>query len=193
MFVHNGAIEGFRRTAMRVLHGSLSDKSYAGLLGTTDSETIFAGLLDLSREDPANLSGATEETVRHLTRVCTKLDVRATLNLAVTDGEEMAFVRYSTEGPGNSLYFVEDGQAFPQAVVVASERLLTISKLAVAPTVGALLVTYGTDLEVQRTLYTSRPAGGGRVRPIDGACTAIYAEVSRVRERESDERGRATI
>ena len=35
----------------------------------------------------------------------------------------MAFSRYSTEGPGNSLYFVEDGRAFPQGVVVASERL----------------------------------------------------------------------
>jgi predicted glutamine amidotransferase len=35
----------------------------------------------------------------------------------------MAFTRYSTEGPGNSLYYVEDGRAFPGAVVVASERL----------------------------------------------------------------------
>jgi glutamine amidotransferase len=49
--------------------------------------------------------------------------VRATLNLAVTDGKAMTFSRYSTEGPGNSLYFVEDGEAFPGAVVVASERL----------------------------------------------------------------------
>jgi predicted glutamine amidotransferase len=35
----------------------------------------------------------------------------------------MAFARYSTEGPGNSLYFIEDGEAFSNAVVVASERL----------------------------------------------------------------------
>ncbi len=35
----------------------------------------------------------------------------------------MAFVRLSTEGPGNSLYLLEDGRAFPGAVVVASERL----------------------------------------------------------------------
>jgi glutamine amidotransferase len=47
----------------------------------------------------------------------------ASLNLGVTDGEAMAFSRYSTEGPGNSLYFVEGGEAFPDAVVVASERL----------------------------------------------------------------------
>jgi glutamine amidotransferase len=49
--------------------------------------------------------------------------VGATLNLAVTDGTEMAFTRYSTDGPGNSLYFVEEARAFPDAIVVASERL----------------------------------------------------------------------
>jgi glutamine amidotransferase len=35
----------------------------------------------------------------------------------------MAFVRLSTEGPGNSLYLFEDGRAFHGAIVVASERL----------------------------------------------------------------------
>jgi gamma-glutamyl hercynylcysteine S-oxide hydrolase len=45
------------------------------------------------------------------------------LNLAVTDGTAMAFTRYSTEGPGNSLYCLEDAGSFPGAFVVASERL----------------------------------------------------------------------
>ena len=123
LFAHNGAIEGFRHTAMRPLRDALSDESYAGLLGTTDSETIFAGLLDRLREDPADLGRATGETVQHVTRVCGRLGVRAALNLAVTDGTEMVFARYSTDGPGNSLYFVEEARAFPDAMVVASERL----------------------------------------------------------------------
>jgi glutamine amidotransferase len=123
LFAHNGAIEGFRHTAMRPLRDTLSDESYAGLLGTTDSETIFAGLLDRRGEDPTDLAGATEATIRHVTQVCGELDVRASLNLAVTNGTAMAFTRYSTEGPGNSLYFVEDAAAFPGAIVVASERL----------------------------------------------------------------------
>jgi glutamine amidotransferase len=123
MFAHNGAIEGFRRTAMRPLRDALSDESYAGLLGTTDSETIFAGMLDLLQENPEDLAGVTEETIRHVTGVCEELGVRATLNLAVTDGAAMVFARYSTQGPGNSLYFVESGEAFQDAVVVASERL----------------------------------------------------------------------
>ena len=35
----------------------------------------------------------------------------------------MAFVRHSTEGPGDSLYLLEDGDRFPGATVVASEKL----------------------------------------------------------------------
>jgi glutamine amidotransferase len=123
MFAHNGAIEDFRRTAMRPLRDALSDESYAGLLGTTDSEMIFAGLLDRLRENSGDPAEATVETVRRVSGVCAKRGVRATLNLGVTDGKAMAFARHATEGPGNSLYFVEDGEAFPGAVVVASERL----------------------------------------------------------------------
>src|SRR5919205_3087622 len=123
MFAHNGAIEDFRRTAMRPLRDTLSEEAYASLLGTTDSETIFAILLDQLRRSSGNLAEASAATIRHVSAVCAKLGVRATLNLGVTDGEAMAFTRYSTEGPGNSLYFVEDGRAFPGAVVVGSERL----------------------------------------------------------------------
>lgn len=123
LFAHNGAIEGFRHTAMRPLRHALSDESYASLLGTTDSETIFAGLLDRLKEYSGDLGGATTETIRHVSGICAKFGVRATLNLAVTDGAAFAFSRYSTEGPGNSLYLIEDGTTFPGAAVVASERL----------------------------------------------------------------------
>lgn len=127
MFMHNGAIANFRQTAMRTLRDSLSDEAYSGLLGVTDSETIFAGLLDLLAEDPTDLAGATRETIHHVTGVCDRLGVRARLNLAITDGAAMVFTRYSTVGPGNSLYFIEDSGAFSGAVVVASEQLDTDS------------------------------------------------------------------
>ncbi len=123
MFMHNGAIDNFRHTAMRPLRDALSDESYAGLLGTTDSETIFALLLDRLKKDPGDLAGVVVETLRYVSGICAALGIRATLNVGVTDGEAMAFARYSSEGPSNSLYFVEDGGAFPGAVVVASERL----------------------------------------------------------------------
>ena len=121
-FMHNGAIEGFRHGPMRRLRDSLGEGSYAGLLGVTDSETIFALALDRLGEG-AGPGEALEETVRHVSGVCAGLGRRATLNLALTDGRGMAFVRHSTEGPGNSLYLLEGGERLPGGVVVASERL----------------------------------------------------------------------
>jgi glutamine amidotransferase len=129
LFAHNGAIKNFRLTAIRRLRDALSDASYSGLLGITDSETIFALLLDRLREakvslgDADALAEATADTVRYVSDICTKLRVPASLNVGVTDGEALVFTRYSTEEPGNSLYFVEDGEAFPGSTVVASERL----------------------------------------------------------------------
>src|ERR671932_1162751 len=79
MFAHNGAIEDFRHTAMRPLRDTLSDEAYAGLLGTTDSETIFAVLLDQLRRSSGNLAEASAEAVRHVSAVCANLGVKATL------------------------------------------------------------------------------------------------------------------
>lgn len=122
-FMHNGAIPDFRHTAMRPLRDALSDEAYAGLLGTTDSETIFAVLLDALRENKGDLAGALRETIRRVREACEKLGVKAGLNLGVTDGPRIAFTRYSFGEAANSLYYVEDGENFPGAVVVASERL----------------------------------------------------------------------
>lgn len=136
LFMHNGAIEGFRHTVMRELRGHLSDEAYAGILGVTDSETIFAGLCDRvgatgstgseSHREPPDadvLSEALAETILHVSGVAARAGVQATLNLSVTDGSAMIFSRYSLRGPGNSLYYLEDGRSFPGGTVVASERL----------------------------------------------------------------------
>ena len=121
-FMHNGAIDGFRHGPMRALRDSLGDESYAGLLGVTDSETVFAVALDRLAEG-AGLGEALEETVRRVSNVCAHLGRRATLNLALTDGRRMAVVRHSTEGPGHSLYLLESGGRYLGGIVVASERL----------------------------------------------------------------------
>ncbi len=129
LFAHNGAIKNFRHTAMRPLRDLLSDESYSGLLGATDSETVFALLLDRLRTsktiagDADALAEATSRTLRQVSEVCAGIGVYATLNVGVTDGGALVFTRYSTEGPGNSLYALEDGRAFPGAVVIASEPL----------------------------------------------------------------------
>ena len=79
LFAHNGVIKNFRTTAMRPLRDLLSDESYSGLLGVTDSETVFALLLDRLRGakartgDAETLAEAAAETVRHVSDLCTRL------------------------------------------------------------------------------------------------------------------------
>lgn len=131
--MHNGAIEGFRHSAMRELRGALSDEAYAGLLGVTDSETIFAYLCDrigvfgaspgAEAQDADTLAEALAATIRHVSQVAERAGVQAALNLSVTEGSSMVFSRYSLSGPGNSLYYLEDGWAFSGGIAVASERL----------------------------------------------------------------------
>lgn len=129
LFAHNGAIKDFRHTAMRPLRDALSDESYSGLLGATDSETVFALLLDKLRASEAPpgdadaLAEAVADALRKVSEVCAGPGVHAALNVGVTDGEALVFARCSTEGPGNSLYMLEDGGPFPNALVVASEKL----------------------------------------------------------------------
>jgi glutamine amidotransferase len=148
-FMHNGAIEDFRHTAMRPLRDGLSHESYSGLLGTTDSETIFAILLDYLREDP-DLSRSTAAALRRVSEVCGGMGVYASLNLAVTDGQEMVFTRYSTGGIGNSLYFIQDRQA-PGSTVVASERLDR---------------DHGWRAVPEQHLLSVNEAGGVKLRPL---------------------------
>lgn len=122
MFMHNGAIDGFRETVMRPLRDALSERRYRGVFGASDSETIFACLLD-RLDGGASLREALLSTIRFVSEACAEAGTRASLNLALTDGAEMVFARHATEGPDNSLYFVEESEAFPEAVVVASEKL----------------------------------------------------------------------
>ncbi|WP_119066508.1 ergothioneine biosynthesis protein EgtC [Rubrobacter indicoceani] len=118
LFMHNGAVDDFRETVMRPMRASLSDKRYRGITGASDSETIFALVLD-RLDNESSPKDALLDAVGFIESMCRDYGTKATLNLALTDGEEMVFVRYSTAGATNSLYYLEgEGSA-----LVASERL----------------------------------------------------------------------
>lgn len=147
MFMHNGAIPDFRRTAMRPLRDSLSDASYSGLLGATDSETIFACLRDrIGGGDERELAGAVRDTIRFIEDICSKTGTTASLNIGLTDGEAMVFSRYSPAGKANSMYY--SLEKFPEAVIVASERLDDGEDWDIVPE-GTLLISDGSSMEIR--------------------------------------------
>lgn len=146
-FMHNGHIGGFRKLR-RTIVDDLSNEAFEAIHGSTDTEHLFAMFLDryraLESAPPAERIGpALQTTIRDvldLARGTGQTD-HSYFNIAVSDGNSAAVMRYSTDTAANtdSLY-LNRGQQYlcvggicrmvdpsessgTQAVVVSSERL----------------------------------------------------------------------
>jgi len=146
LFMHNGAIEGFRQ-AKRRLQNALSDASWELIEGSTDSEHAFALFLDEvggpnARPTTAELRAALVRTLARLAEIVTAAGASDAMacNFAVTDGRSTVVSRYgrnlgrepaSLHYSAGSMYVCvdEDGDMRPAegsrygAVIVASEPL----------------------------------------------------------------------
>jgi glutamine amidotransferase len=126
LFMHNGYIENFRVALMRPIREALRDEYYNAIGGTTDSEHIFALFLNFLHTETitvSSLSEALHATIRQLHVWAAPRQSRIALNLAVTNGECLVVSRFSTSTPAPSLYYQQQSTLFPNATVVASERL----------------------------------------------------------------------
>jgi len=145
LWMHNGIIEGFSQIKRR-LRESLPDRLYNTIEGTTDSEHAFAVFLNLLG-DPDLTYSANEigqvliETVHQLERWTaeTKSTAPSYYNFAVTDGHNIAAIRYVSDPTMEpaSLYYSAGGKyqcvegecqfahchLGERSVVIASERL----------------------------------------------------------------------
>lgn len=93
LFVHNGAIEAFRDGVSSQLRRTLSEPRDSEVLGTTDSEVLFA--LALDRLDAgASLADALIDVARTVLAIS-----NARLNLVLTDGERLVALCF-----GHSLF-----------------------------------------------------------------------------------------
>lgn len=146
LWMHNGAIEGFNLIKRR-LRRSLPDEIYQSIEGTTDSEHAFAVFLNLLGEKTANtsaadLAGGLVKTIWQLEEWGREAGIvqPSIYNFAVTDGQNIATVRYVSDPQIEpiSLYFSKrgkyqccDGRAkivdcCPEeetGIIIASERL----------------------------------------------------------------------
>ncbi|MFW6051226.1 MAG: ergothioneine biosynthesis protein EgtC [Myxococcota bacterium] len=121
-FTHNGYIRDFKRTLERPMRDALGDEAYQALGGTSDSEHLFAHLLDALHAAGANANGLLDAVRRSLLGVSSMIDaakVPALLNVAVTDGRELVAARHAVGEVAPTLYLREGGD---RDVVVASER-----------------------------------------------------------------------
>jgi ergothioneine biosynthesis protein EgtC len=169
LWMHNGAIEGFN-LIKRSLRRSLPDQLYQSIEGTTDSEHAFAVYLNLLGEkteklNVACLANGLVKTVWQLEEWAREAGITkpSIYNFAVSDGENIATVRYvsDTQIEPISLYFSKRGKyqcyngdakivdccGEEGGIIVASERLTDQSGdwMRVAPN---HVVTVDTQLNV---------------------------------------------
>lgn len=116
-FAHNGYLERFHSVFMRPLRERLSDEAYATVTGGTDSEHVFALILDALR-DGTSLEEAARRAVNTCLYLAQESGVKAALNLMVTDGHVMVATRACQGGPAPTL-FLRAGDG----VTLASEPL----------------------------------------------------------------------
>ncbi|MBS0001958.1 MAG: ergothioneine biosynthesis protein EgtC [Thioalkalivibrio sp.] len=123
LYSHNGLIDGFRPDIRREIQNLLDPDVEAEILGSTDSEYLFALIRQYLIDDAdLSLEGAMMEAF-------TTLEPwmgpgRALLNVILTDGDRLVASRHAINDPCPSLYYTSDDDGFPEgAVVIASEPL----------------------------------------------------------------------
>lgn len=140
-FMHNGSIADFARHK-RAIQQRLSDEAFTSILGSTDSEHLFAlaadALARASSSDPlTRLGEALESTIAQLVEITGKTTEPSYLNLVISDGHRAAATRFATAGENHSLHLnrgrayvcengacrMVDAPSEDQAFLIASEPL----------------------------------------------------------------------
>lgn len=126
-YIHNGFVKDFRQTLYRPLRQALSAQTYNQLIGSSDSEHLFAWFLEhlpTPQEGKYTLS-VLAETLAHSLRRLEELapDVQMTLNLVINDGSQLVASRFAYHAPAPSLYWLQGHPDFPEATILASEPL----------------------------------------------------------------------
>lgn len=122
LFQHNGAIEGYGRLRRR-LDCAIDEALFPAMEGSTDSERMFLLALTFGlREDPpralARMVGFVEEAARE-----EKIVHPVQMTVAVTNGECVWAVRYSSEGASRTLYVGDHVEALREIEDSVEERL----------------------------------------------------------------------
>lgn len=90
-FAHNGFVTGFRQGAQRMMREKLGREAYESIAGSSDSEHLFALVLD----EPGTLPERVRRAVLRLEAICAELQRTAVATLLLGDGEELVGVRWA--------------------------------------------------------------------------------------------------
>ncbi|GMQ88845.1 MAG: hypothetical protein BMS9Abin09_0284 [Gammaproteobacteria bacterium] len=122
LFDHNGLIERFHSQVRPRLVADLEPRYLPAIRGNTESEYLFAALRQLLAEDPdLSMESALAELMERIELWAD--GCRSLLTIVVSDGERLYAVRHALGDEPPTLYYTADDEAFPNAQLMASERL----------------------------------------------------------------------
>lgn len=124
LFSHNGYIQRFRETLYRPMRQAMSDRVYASIHGSTDSENIWGLVLTaLAAKPDLCLEAALEKALAQLLTLANEHNTPIAANILLSDGRKLVGSRLASHSRAPSLYWLRDHSQFPDAVIVASEPL----------------------------------------------------------------------
>lgn len=124
VFIHNGFIHNFRRSLYRSIRNTLDDTAYQLILGSTDSEHIFALVInELEKNPDIPLETALRNTLIQLTELAKTHSVYFSANIILSNGKQIVASRYSNRHPTPTLYWLRDDPVYHDGVIIASEPL----------------------------------------------------------------------
>lgn len=146
--IHNGFIENFRHSLYRPIRERLSDRAYLTINGNTDSEHLFALILDEMDANPdLPLQTALLRALTTLLELAEKYQVSVSANVIISDGQQLVASRLANRPNPPTLYWLQDHPDFPAAVLVASEPLFPGNWNA-CPESSLLTVSHDLDIQI---------------------------------------------
>ncbi|WP_040662025.1 ergothioneine biosynthesis protein EgtC [Nitrococcus mobilis] len=121
LFLHNGFVNEFAEDLRPRLRGWLQSDIEATIHGNTDSEYLFAVIRQLAAEGPQSPSLLLRRLMDTLGSWVSA--GRALLNIALTDGTEIAATRHAIGAECPTLYATDSEPLYSQGAVIASEPL----------------------------------------------------------------------
>jgi len=169
-FMHNGELAGFR-SHRRTLMGLLGERYFDGVQGTTDSECLFAHVLqrlgDSENADARAMAAALEDATAALLAHLRNSGVSAPsyVNAALTNGSESVVCRYTNASGGRAaslhihtgkLFTVRSGKAElieadedEHSVIVSSEVLTNDPSWTTVPNGSIVLVNAAREVVIR--------------------------------------------
>ena len=104
-FLHNGFVTGWQRGPARLLREGLGDEAYQAVQGGSDSEGLFALVLDALDRGAESLPAAVRTALGRLERICGQARTTCIATVLVSDGHALVGARHAVGLPPATLYW----------------------------------------------------------------------------------------